>query len=52
MLGEWSSFFKNLYEEGTGHDSKCPPNDSLSYCAGYKPRYEAGWVAAATLGDN
>ena len=43
---------QGAYEEGTGHDSKCPPNDSLSYCAGYKAGYETGWVAAATLGDN
>jgi hypothetical protein len=42
---------QEAYEEDTGHDSKCPPNDSLSYCAGYKAGYEAGWVAADTL-DN
>jgi hypothetical protein len=39
------------YESGSGHNSKCPPNDSLSWCTGYKVGYEAGWIAAATLGD-
>jgi hypothetical protein len=43
---------QKAYEGDTGHNSKCPPNDSISYCAGYKAGYEAGWIAAATLGDN
>ena len=27
------------------HDSKCPPNDSLLWCGGYKVGYELGWSA-------
>ena len=42
---------QSAYESGSGHNSKCPPNDSLSWCTGYKVGYEAGWIAAATLGD-
>lgn len=38
------------YRSGNSHDSKCPPNDSLAWCAGYKVGYEAGWFAARTLG--
>jgi hypothetical protein len=43
---------QEAYEDGNKHNSKCPPNDSLSFCTGYKAGYEAGWIAAATLGDN
>jgi hypothetical protein len=39
------------HKNGSGHDSKCPSNDSLSWCTGYKVGYEVGWVASATL-DN
>jgi hypothetical protein len=35
---------------GIAHNSKCPPNDSLSWCAGYKIGYSAGWFASETLG--
>lgn len=38
------------YRSGNSHDSQCPPNDSLSWCTGYKVGYEAGWFAARTLG--
>lgn len=38
------------YRSGNYHNSKCPPNDSFSWCAGYKIGYEAGWGAAKTLG--
>ena len=41
---------KNDYRSGNYHNSKCPPNDSLSWCTGYKIGYEAGWIAAQTLG--
>jgi hypothetical protein len=37
--------------EGRVHDSKCPPNDSLSFCTGYKTGYEVGWIAQRTLLD-
>jgi hypothetical protein len=42
------------YENGNGHNSKCPSNlsPSISHCAGYKAGYEVGWVSAANLGDN
>ena len=43
---------KNDYRSGNYHNSECPPNDSFSWCAGYKVGYEAGWVAARTLGGN
>lgn len=43
-------------QEGKEHDSKCPPNDSLVWCASYKVGYEAGWfssgVVEATEDDN
>lgn len=26
------------------HDTKCPPNDSSSWSAGYKVGYEIGWA--------
>jgi hypothetical protein len=39
---------QKAYEGDTGHKSKCPPNDSLSWCTGYNAGYEAGWIAAAT----
>jgi hypothetical protein len=35
--------------EGRDHDSKCPPNDSLSFCTGYKAGYEVGWIAQSSL---
>jgi hypothetical protein len=52
--------FADGYEEGKDagandafddneHDSQCPPNDSLSWCAGYKTGYEAGYLSANTL---
>ena len=42
------------YEEGrqegrsdwydrSNHNSKCPPNDSFAWCAGYTVGYEVGW---------
>jgi hypothetical protein len=37
--------------EGRNHDSKCPPNDSLSFCTGYKAGYEVGWIAQRTLSE-
>ena len=40
------------YRENYVHDSTCPPNDSLSWCTGYKVGYEVGWAAAAALGGN
>ena len=39
------------WRAGRDHDSKCPPNDSLSFCTGYKVGYEVGWGAARTLPD-
>ena len=27
------------------------PNDSLTWCAGYKVGYEVGWAAATALGN-
>lgn len=33
------------------HDSKCPPNDSHSFCTGHKSGYEVGLVAQSTLPD-
>jgi hypothetical protein len=41
----------NDYRAGNSHNSKCPPNDSLSWCTGYKIGYEVGWAAAAALGN-
>ena len=41
----------NDYRAGNSHNSKCPPNDSLTWCAGYKVGYEVGWAAAAVLGN-
>ncbi|MGH9951547.1 MAG: hypothetical protein ACRD5J_07985 [Nitrososphaeraceae archaeon] len=38
------------YRSGNSHNSKCPPNDSLEWCIGYKIGYDAGWFAARTLG--
>lgn len=35
---------------GNDHSSKCSPNDSLSWCTGYKLGYEAGYLSAKTLG--
>src|SRR5688500_8964891 len=35
--------------EGRQHGSECPPNDSLSFCTGYKAGYEVGWVAQSAL---
>jgi hypothetical protein len=40
----------NDWIEGREHDSSCPPNDSLSFCTGYKVGYEVSWGAAKTLG--
>lgn len=37
--------------EGRDHDSKCPPNDSISFCTGYKTGCEIGWIAQKTLLD-
>jgi hypothetical protein len=37
---------KNDLSSGNEHNSKCPPNDSLSWCSGYKIGYEAGWGSA------
>lgn len=34
------------YQIGNSHDSQCPPNDSLSWCFGYKAGYEAGVVCS------
>ena len=31
------------WRSGNPHNSKCPPNDSLAFCTGYKVGYEAGW---------
>jgi hypothetical protein len=39
------------YQSGRSHNSQCPPNDSLSWCTGYKIGYEVGWAAAAALGN-
>ena len=41
----------NNYRADNSHNSKCPPNDSLSWCTGYKIGYEVGWAAAAALVD-
>lgn len=52
--------FADGYEEGkdscasdalddNGHNSKCPPNNSLTWCAGYKSGYEAGYLSGNTL---
>jgi hypothetical protein len=35
--------------EGRNHDSKCPPNDSIAYCTGYKVGYEVGWIATGAI---
>ena len=32
------------WDSGYEHNSQCPPNDSLTWCAGYKSGYEVGWV--------
>jgi hypothetical protein len=32
----------------TKHDTKCPPNDSSSWCAGYKVGYEINWAQMET----
>jgi hypothetical protein len=40
------------YREYYQHNSTCPPNDSLSWCTGYKIGYEVGWAASAALGGN
>lgn len=40
---------KNDLRSGSEYTSKCPPNDSLSWCSGYKVGYEAGWGAAGVL---
>jgi hypothetical protein len=59
---EWMLTTANGYElgkeagaedarEGRNHDSKCPPNDSLSFCTGYKAGYEVGWIAQRTLSE-
>jgi hypothetical protein len=32
----------------TQHDTKCPPNDSSSWCAGYKAGYEINWALLNT----
>ena len=34
----------NDYRAGNSHNSKCPPNDSLTWRGGYKVGYEVGWV--------
>jgi hypothetical protein len=39
------------YRSGNNHNSKCPPNDSLTWFGGYKIGYEVGWAAAKALGD-
>ncbi|MGB7661942.1 MAG: hypothetical protein WBL67_04320 [Nitrososphaeraceae archaeon] len=38
----------NDYRAGNSHNSKWLPNDSLTWCAGYKV---VGWAAAAALGN-
>ena len=35
----------NDWNSRNQHDSKCPPNDSLLWCGGYKVGYEVGWSA-------
>ena len=32
----------------TQHDTKCPPNESSSWCAGYKAGYEINWALLKT----
>jgi hypothetical protein len=32
----------------TQHNTKCPPNDSSSWCAGYKAGYEINWALLET----
>ena len=34
---------ENDFKSSNEHDSKCPENDSLVWCAGYKTGYEKGW---------
>ena len=38
-----------ITEAGNSHNSKCPPNDSLTWCAGYKVGYEVGWAAVICI---
>jgi hypothetical protein len=40
---------KNDLRSGNQHNSQCPPNESLFWCAGYRIGYEAGWGAAELL---
>ncbi len=40
------------YQSGRSHDSQCPPNDSLSWCAGYKLGYLDGYRSANVVGGN
>jgi len=32
-----------------GHNSRCPPNDSLTWGAGYKAGYEVGYLSGNTI---
>lgn len=32
----------------TQHDTKCPTNESSSWCAGYKAGYEINWALLKT----
>ncbi|MGH9952793.1 MAG: hypothetical protein ACRD5J_14305 [Nitrososphaeraceae archaeon] len=39
-------------QDGRNSDSQCPPNDSLSWCAGYKLGYLDGYRSANVVGGN
>ena len=58
MVGNYSDGYElgkengsDDYRSGNSPDSKCPPNDSITWCSGYKIGYEVGWAAAAALGN-